>query len=227
MRKFREFYCRYKQAGYNTTKTPMKLILTIFSFLILNLVNAQTKFKVEGKETKTWRSIYSLIDESGKTLKVLDSAKYYISMNSNDYGFFAVFGKKNISGWKAIDANENILFQVYNTSFGEPSPDYLIEKKIRIIDSENKIGFANERGQIIIKPQFEIVTSFHNGKAIIGVKCKKVAWNEHDKENDCHHYSISCNNYGFINDKGEILKIGSFTFEEIMKEIDWKEDEDY
>jgi hypothetical protein len=102
MRKFRGFYCTYTQAGCNTKKTPMKLILTIFSFLILNLVNARTKFKVEGKETKTWISIYSLIDESGKTLKVLDSAKYYSSINSNDYGFFSVFGKKK---YLRLDSN--------------------------------------------------------------------------------------------------------------------------
>jgi hypothetical protein len=30
-----------------------------------------------------------------------------------------------------------------------------------------RIGFADRKGNIIVKPQFEIVTSFNNGKAII------------------------------------------------------------
>lgn len=203
----------------------MKIKLIIISFIFLAKLSAQTKFKVEQKETETWRSVYSLIDEKNNLIKVLDSSKYYITFNFDNYVYFAVFGKKGNPGWTAIDAKENILFQVYNTSIGEPSPDYLIENKIRIIDDENKIGFANEKGQIVIKPQFEIVTSFHNGKAIIGEKCKKVPWKEHAKEEDCQHYSIVCGNFGYINEKGEILKLGNYTFEEIKKEIDWKADE--
>lgn len=194
----------------------------ILSILFLSKLSAQTRFKVEQKETETWRSVYSLIDEKNDLIKVLDSSKYYITFNFDNYGYFAIFGKKGSPGWTAIDAKENILFQVYNTGFGEPSPDYLIENKIRIIDNENKIGFANDKGHIVIEPQFEIVTSFHNGKAIIGEKCKKVPWKEHAKEEDYQHYSIVCENFGFINEKGEILKLGNYTFEEIKKEIDWK-----
>ncbi len=166
--------------------------------------------------------MYSLVDEQGKLIRQLDTSKYYVSFNNGQFGYFAVFGKKESSGWTAIDANENELFKVYNTSFGEPSPDDLIENKIRIVDENGKIGFANNKGEIIIKPQFEIATSFHNGKAIIGEICKKVPWDEHAKETDCHHYSIECKTHGFINEKGIVIKKGEYSFEQIMKEIDWK-----
>lgn len=205
----------------------MRLLLLIVSILFLNCLYAQTKFKVRQDETETWRSIYSLIDEKGKQLRVLDSSKYIMSFTIDNYGYFAVFVKKGFPGWVAIDTNENILFEVYNTSHGEPSPDYLIENKIRIIDGDAKIGFANEKGEVIIKPQFEIVTSFHNGKAIIGEKCRKVPWNAHENEGDCQHFSIVCERYGYINDKGEILKIGDYSFDDIMKEIDWKPHDPY
>jgi hypothetical protein len=91
---------------------------------------------------------------------------------------------------------------------------------------ENRIGFANEKRQIVIKPQFELVSSFHNGKAIIGTDCKKMLWDEHEKEEDCHHYSIFCKKFGYINEKGEVVKLGNYTFEEIKTEIDWKPDEE-
>lgn len=205
----------------------MKIKLIIIVLLFFNLIIAQTKFKVVQKETETWRSIYSLVDENENVIRVLDSTKYLICFNIENYSYFAVFGIKGQPGWIAIDANENILFQVYNTSFGEPTPDYLIENKIRIIDKENRIGFANELGKIIIKPQFEIATSFHNGKAIIGQKCEKVPWEKHTKEEDCHHYSIICGKHGYIDEKGEIIKLGKYQFEDIMKEIDWKPNEEY
>lgn len=205
----------------------MKLRIKILLFFFTYLINAQIKFKVEERETETWRSIYSLIDEKGKTIKVLDSAKYYHCISGFEYGYFAIFGKKDNPGWSAIDSNENVLFQVYNTSFGEPSPDYLIENKIRIVGENYKIGFANDKGKIIIKPKFEIASSFHKGKAIIGEKCEKILWDKHAKEGDCHHYSIECKNYGYINEKGEVLKLGKYKFEKIAKEINWKPDENY
>ena len=205
----------------------MKNHLFLF-FLIVNLsLAAQTKFKLVEKETDTWRSIYSLVDENNKTLRVLESTKYYMPLSCFEFGYFAVIakmGSKN-HGWPAVDANENIIFYVYNTSIGEPGPDYLIENKMRIIDENKKIGFANEKGEIIIKPQFEIVTSFHNGYAIIAEKCKKIPWENHEHNDGCNHYSIKCERHCYINVKGEIIKLGDFTFEQIMEEIKWKPDE--
>jgi len=202
----------------------MKSILTILLFIGFISASAQTKFKLIENETDTWRSIYSLVDLENNTIRVLDSAKYYIALSGFEYGYFAILGKKGSPGWSAIDADENVLFQVYNTSFGEPSPDYLVENKIRIIDENNKIGFANEKGKIIIQPQFEIATSFHNGYAIIGEKCKKIPWDNHH-EDGCNHYSIECEKHGYINEKGDIIKLGNITFDQIMEEIKWEPDE--
>ena len=113
------------------------LILILLLLLFVGSTYGQKKFKVIVTEADTWRNIYSLVDENGKLIRKLDTAKYYACMNTDQYGYFAVFGKKDFKGWAVIDANENILFNVYNTSFGEPTPDYLIENKIRIIDTNN------------------------------------------------------------------------------------------
>lgn len=198
------------------------ILLTFFSSAI-----GQKKFKVRVEDGANWKSIYYIVDEKGETIKRLDSAKYTISLNGDKFQHFAIFSIKGESGWSAIDSNEKILFKVYNTSFGEPSPDELVENKIRIVNENNKIGFADSNGKIIIKPQFEIATTFHNGLAIIGESCDKIPWGEHEKENDCHHYSIVCEKQGYINEKGEILEIGNFSFEEIQKKINWKAPELY
>ncbi len=197
-----------------------------FLLLFWNCSYGQKKFRVEVKETGTWREIYTLVDEEGKIIRQLDTAKYYLSFNNDQYVYFAVFGKKGSSGWTAIDAHENELFKVYNTSQGEPSPDYLIENKIRIVDENAKIGFANERGETIIHPRFDMVTSFYKNKAIIGQLCKEVPWDEHAKETDCQHYSIGCEKHGYINNKGIVIKIGAYSFDQIMKEIGWKMPDD-
>lgn len=204
-----------------------KIPIIVLSLLIsINNLSAQGKFQVEVKETNTWKSLYLLKDEAGNLIKELDSSIYLTLMSDGKLGNFALFAIKDKMGWLAIDRNEKVLFEVLNASFGEPNPDQLVEDKIRIVDKNNKIGFANSEGKIIIKPKFEFVTSFHNGKAIIGENCKKVPWGDHSDDGGCHHYTLVCKRYGYINEKGKIIKIGDFTFEEIMKEIDWKYSEE-
>jgi hypothetical protein len=196
------------------------LLITLIFFSINSY--CQKKFKVKIEEKYETVNQYYLVDEKENILRELDTSKYYIFLAENSLKHFAVFGIKGESGWSAIDSNEKILFKVYNSINGEPSPDNLTENKIRIIDENNKIGFANEKGEIIIKPQFEIITSFQNNKAIFGKKCEKEYWEKENHENGCNHYSIKCSEHGFINEKGEILKFGNYTFEEIAKEINWK-----
>lgn len=200
----------------------MKHFICLLTILISSNNFGQTKFKVKEVETKNWKTIFYLINEKGETIRKLDTAKYFHSFSDDEYSYFAVFMMKEESGWCAIDSNEKILFKVYNTSFGEPSPDEIVDNKIRIVDENNKIGFADYKGNIIIHPQFEISTSFYKGKAIIGESCDKVPWDEHAKESDCHHYSIVCKRYGYIDEKGNVLELGNFTFVEMQKRIKWE-----
>ena len=73
---------------------------------------------------------------------------------------------------------------------------------------------------MIIKPQFELVTSFHNGKAIISAGCKTEHSNDVKNHEICCHNNITkCTKYGYINENGTILKIGDYTFREISQEI--------
>jgi hypothetical protein len=199
-------------------------ILITFSLLLINhLLVGQEQFKVVVEETGTWKMIFNLVNEEGELIKQLDTAKYFsIDFNNEELGYFAIFGLTGVTGWHAIDVNENILFEVFNTSFGEPSPDRITENKIRIVNQHGKIGFANNKGRIVIEPQFEVATSFHNGFTIIGENCKKIPLENHEHETDCEHFSMICERHGYINENGKIIKIGGYTFEQIMKEINWK-----
>ncbi|MDO5616597.1 MAG: WG repeat-containing protein [Cruoricaptor ignavus] len=188
-------------------------------FLIICSCGSAKKFKIINQNDDY--NTYYIADKKGKIIKKLDSS-YQVNFNEDSLGYFTVFYIKGEKGWMAINIDENRLFEVYNTEIGTPSPDVLIENKIRIIDANNRIGFANKKGKIVIKPQFEMVSSFHKNKAIIGEECEKIPWAEHPEEADCQHYSIQCKKHGFINKKGKIIKFGNYTFEEIQKEIDWK-----
>lgn len=199
-------------------------LLILLTFIFYKTSLGQSKFKVKIEETDTWKKKYSLIDEEGKTIKKLDSSKYKLFFYENSYKYFTVFGIKGLTGFQAINENEEILFEIYNTYKYEISPDVLRENKIRIIDRNRKIGFANHKGKIIIEPQFENVSSFHNNKAIISKQCKEIHLNNEKKHDgiECHHSITKCQEHGYINELGEIIKIGNYTFKEIAEEINWK-----
>jgi hypothetical protein len=200
--------------------------LTLFLLLTVSVTYGQKKFKVVVKETGGWQELFSLVDEKGKLIRKLDPDKYFMCFNPDEYVYFAIFGLRagfdDGPGWTAINADEKVLFNVFNASFGEPSPDYLVENKIRIVDNRNLIGYADLKGQVIINPQFEFATTFHKGKAIVGENCKRESLNEHANETDCNHSPIICERYGYINEKGSMIKIGASSFDQIMNEIGWK-----
>ena len=201
----------------------MKTQIFIVTFLISTVVFGQASkdyLIVQEDTTNTQKFGYVFLNQKGDTVIRLDTAKYYVCF-SDTIQYFAIVGIKNKNGWWAIDKNEQLLFQVFNTSSGEPSPDELRYGMIRIVDDAGKIGFANYKGEVVIKPQFEAASSFYKNMAIIGRQCKQVLWCCKGKNED-KHYVTECNQTGYIDKDGQIQKIGNFTFEQIQKEIDWQ-----
>ena len=100
-------------------------------------------------------------------------------------------------GIYAINRKGEPLFEVYCFDNG---PDYVKEGLFRIIEN-NKMGFANMDGEVVIEPQFDFVWPFQEcGYAVFNTGGKKVIY---DTRNN---YSIwKGGKWGIINKKGEIV----------------------
>jgi hypothetical protein len=75
----------------------------------------------------------------------------------------------------AIDRKERVLFDAF---LFDNYPDEPSEGLFRI-KRNDKIGFANEQGQIIIPCQFQCAWPFENGLAKVAFKCKELREDEH------------------------------------------------
>ena len=71
--------------------------LLIFISFFVNIYG-QEKFKIKVEEGPNWKSMYYIINEKGEIIKQLDSTKYIISFNRDNYESFAVFGIKGERG---------------------------------------------------------------------------------------------------------------------------------
>ncbi|XZF14843.1 WG repeat-containing protein [Chitinophagaceae bacterium MMS25-I14] len=205
----------------------MKPLICIIAFLFSVTSFAQKPgnyMVVQYDTTGKQKFGYVFTNPGGDTITRLDTSKYYICF-TDTFQYFAVVGLNARKGWWAIDKNEKILFQVYNTSNGEPSPDALRDGMIRIVGDSGKIGFADYKGTIVIKPQFEAASSFYNSKAIIGMQCKEVLWCCRSVGAD-KHYATKCNQIGYINREGDVLMSEHDTFEQVQKEIGWKSEDE-
>lgn len=104
---------------------------------------------------------------------IIPTGKYGICYTDTLKSFAVVL--KDRAGFLGIDRNEKVLFEVY--PFGN-GPDYPQEGLFRIIE-DDKIGYANMDGEIVIKPQYDCAHPFKNGKAEVGLQCTEKSSSEH------------------------------------------------
>ena len=105
----------------------------------------------------------AFINEKGDT--IIPFGKYAESFTDSFFTFGSVYDTaKGIIG---IDIHGNELFEIYNFDNG---PDYIEDGMFRIV-KDGLIGFANEAGEIVIKPQFMCAYPFENGKAQVSKNC--------------------------------------------------------
>ncbi|UZR99531.1 WG repeat-containing protein [Chondrinema litorale] len=93
----------------------------------------------------------------------------------------------------AINPKGERLYKVYLFDNG---PDYLIEGMFRIVKND-KIGFADSTGAIVIEPQFACAYQFSDGKAKVAFDC--------ELEEDGEHSAMVSDNWIFIDKTGEIV----------------------
>lgn len=98
------------------------------------------------------------------------------------------FGKEIV----AINRDKKVVFEAFMYDNG---PDYLAEGLFRI-KQNGKIGFANEKGEIIIPAMYECAYPFEDGEAKVSLSCETVT-------DGFEHFNWESKEWFFINQKGQ------------------------
>jgi hypothetical protein len=69
----------------------------------------------------------------------------------------------------AYNKSGEFLYEVYYIDNG---PDYISDGMFRILEN-GKMGYANERGEVVIKPQYDCAFAFEAGKAQVSFDCQR------------------------------------------------------
>lgn len=114
---------------------------------------------------------------------IVPIGKYPICWSDSSSCFVVV---SNSRGHLALDLKGNEMYEVFNYDNG---PDEISDGLFRIV-IDGKIGYADERGKIVIPPQFECTTPFEDGKARVAYECTLEADGEHQVMNSNHWFEI-------------------------------------
>ena len=94
-------------------------------------------------------------------------------------------------GWAYIDMSGTIILRPFIYDNG---PDYFSEGFARFVKND-KIGFFDETGKIIIEAKYDFANPFSNGMAVVCNGCQKEYMGE--------HYTMVGGLWGYINTEGE------------------------
>ncbi|PIE86305.1 MAG: hypothetical protein CSA05_01320 [Bacteroidia bacterium] len=157
-------------------------ILFLFSLIVVQAQESRNKSDlIVFQDSAFW----GFKNSSGK---IVIEAKYRMAFDFSPDGIAAVIDS---SGWKFINKKGKNLLTPFTFDNG---PDYFEEDVARCIE-DDKIGFFNRKGEIVIQPKYTFATSFHEGLSAFCVDCEIVRRLE--------HYSVKGGKWGYMNKKGE------------------------
>lgn len=149
------------------------IIFIILSLLCSFVLEAQTIFKCcDGNNICYKNSL-------GKT--IVRSKKYTIAFSDSisSIGFVGTRKGKVV----CINNHGKELFEVYNVDNG---PDYVSDGLFRIVGKDDKVGFADTCGAVVIPPVFSYATPFLNGVAKVTFEGKT------QQQGECHYWKSDC-----------------------------------
>lgn len=179
------------------TKALRQSFLLLTGFLLITITGCSQQQNANEYLVKVFDGEYDeigtptgYVNAQGDT--IVEVGKYYYCFTDTLINFAVVLTHQQQC--IAIDPNGQKMFDVF---WYDNGPDYISEGLFRIKMNE-KIGYANQLGQIVIQPQFNCAFPFENGKAKVSVNCKTVR----DGENQLWESQT----WFFIDKKGE--KVG-------------------
>ncbi|MEQ8472598.1 MAG: WG repeat-containing protein [Marinoscillum sp.] len=126
------------------------------------------------------------LNESGDTIIPLDRYAYLGTDTLRHYANVIEYPMDSSYGrWIAIDENQNVLYEIVPFDNG---PDYFNEGWVRA-KRNDKMGFANEYGQVVIACEYDFAWWFEDGRAKVTFDAREIKDGDHTRiESDAWFY---------------------------------------
>lgn len=173
----------------------MKNIFLIIVLIVICCYSCNNKSDYWLRECDSIGINCRYVDTDGNVM--ISFGKYYHCYTDTFRNFAFVTGENGIIG---INKKEEKLFEVFIFDNG---PDYIVDGAFRII-AENKMGFADTLGNIIVPEIYDFVFPFDNGLALVNIGGHIESVDPSDP--NCEYHTWVGGKWGMINKKGKVVK---------------------
>lgn len=135
-----------------------------FDFVEPELARADhgPKIYAHGRDSLSWFAPVCYLNARGDT--IVPFSRGYTYQNWKEIGRLGLVHAKPGKDYIAINYKGEVLFRVFGLL--DASPDFVGDGLFRIIEgADNKIGYADTLGHVVIAPQFAYGTPFRYGRA--------------------------------------------------------------
>ena len=163
-----------------------------FDLSASDIAKQEVLFAITDEEELQYGARVAYLNQQGDT--IIPFGKYaYLGSDTLVY-FANVMEFPNDSSygkWIAIDQQQRVLYDIVAIDNG---PDYFQEGLVRVKRNE-KMGFANQYGQVVIPCAYDFVGWFEAGKAKVALKAQAIKEGEHTR--------IEAEEWFFIDKQGQ------------------------
>jgi hypothetical protein len=121
--------------------------------------------------------------------------RYLKELSFDSQGLAAVLSNKE--GWMYINRRGRVV--ISGVPVMDNGADWFHDGLVRIVRND-KYGFANRKGQVVIPPIYDGALNFEKGRATVCKGCKSAC-----AEPDCEYHSFKGGQWFQINTKGTVL----------------------
>ena len=152
-------------------KLRNKILLLLCGFITLSCSDTKNDYLIKVYEQPGESGAAGYVNTKGDT--VIAAGKYIRCYTDTIKSFGVVMTEDDrLIG---IDKDQKELFEVF---WFDNGPDYISDGLFRIVKN-NKIGYADETGKIIIEPRYDCAYPFENEVAKVSNNCTTVQEGEH------------------------------------------------
>ena len=177
-----------------------QLVALLITFLVL-LVPADGPAMEKNELLPMERDgLWGYVNEGGR---FVIEPTYLMAMDFTEGGIAAVVDEE---GWVYINQRGEHLIRPFIFDNG---PDYFHEGLARFIKN-NKAGFFDIHGIVVIEPAFDFASPFSEGFAVVCMGCRRREVGE--------HFTVEGGRYGFIDRTGSIVIPIVYDFADIFSD---------
>jgi hypothetical protein len=170
-------------------KRQIYAIILLFIIIYSCGQNTKTDFILAFSDSSSGERLWGFKTTSGHIIIEPKYNRIYGSDTLHDIAFVQLNYK-----WIAIDKNDSVILTPFICDNG---PDDIEEGLFRFVEND-KMGFANSKGQKIIPAQFDFAFPFYGGLAGFSVGGKSEKFDE-------DHSIWNGGFWGFINHNGQVV----------------------